>query len=530
MKKFILVFTLTILLLTGCTTGGANSGGSNNNNFPDPIDSSFVREDIKPDDIGNSEDIYIGGGEYTLVWSDEFNYTGAPDSSKWSYEVGTGNGGWGNNEVQTYTNRLDNSSVQDGSLKITAKKEQYNGSSYTSARLVSRNKGDFKYGYIEISAKLPGTKGTWPALWMMPTDSVYGGWPNSGEIDIMEYQGSNPNYVFSTVHTANRYGNGNSSGKKYFPDLETTYNKFAMEWTDEYMKFYVNDVQIHHVVNPNYATNNHKSWPFDQRFFLIFNVAMGGTLGGAIDPNFTESSMYVDYVRVYQKQMNGTDTLEPEMVTGISTMSASSAISLTWEEAADDIAIKQYDIVVNGKQVGATTKTSYTIKNLDPLTNYTIQILAVDLANNFSISRPVYATTTDVLRAPGILEVEQFIDGKNVYTLNNVSGDLSVDISNVNNEQGYIVCEVQAEAGVYNVTINAMVPRVNSSVYIYVVNENHEGVKENQIMLEATPGKYNEITTTVTLTLKNGINYIKIEGFNQTVGKIITIDHIELTK
>ena len=100
MKKFILVFTLTILLLTGCTTGGANSGGSNNDKFPDPIDSSFVREDIKPDDIGNSEDIYIGGGEYTLVWSDEFNYTGAPDSAKWSYEVGTGNGGWGNNEVQ----------------------------------------------------------------------------------------------------------------------------------------------------------------------------------------------------------------------------------------------------------------------------------------------------------------------------------------------------------------------------------------------------------------------------------------------
>ncbi len=528
MKKLSFVFLLTILLLIGCTT--PPTGGGNENKFPDPIDSSFVREDIKPDSLGNTEDIYIGGGEYSLVWSDEFNYEGAPDSSKWAHEVGTGNGGWGNNEVQFYTNRLENSSVQDGALKITAKKESYSGSSYTSARLVTRNKGDFKYGYVEISAKLPGGKGTWPALWMMPTESVYGGWPHSGEVDIMEYQGSNPNNVFSTVHTSNRYGNGNSSGRKYFPNLETSFNKYAVEWTDDYMAFYVNDVKIHEVMNPHYSTNNQKAWPFDQKFFLIFNVAMGGTLGGSIDPNFTESSMYVDYVRVYQKQMTGADTLEPTMVKGISSMPASSAISLTWEQAEDDYAIKQYDIVVNGKQVGATTTTFYTINGLKPLTNYTIQVLAVDLANNFSISKPIYVTTTDVLRAPGVLEVEQFIGGKNVFTLNNATGDLSVDISNVNNEQGYIVCEVEAEAGTYNVTINAMVPRVNSSVYIYTVNENYVGIKGEAVALTATPGKYNDITTTITLTLTQGINYIKIEGYNATVGKVITIDHIELSK
>lgn len=529
MKKLTFIFLLTILLLTGCTTPG-NGGGNNDSKFPDPIDSSFVREDIKPDDVGDADDIYIGGGEYSLVWSDEFNYTGAPDSSKWTHEVGTGNGGWGNNESQFYTNRLDNSYVEDGSLKITAKKEAYSGSEYTSARLVSRNKGDFKYGYIEISAKLPGGAGTWPALWMMPTDSVYGGWPNSGEIDIMEYQGKNPNYVFSTIHTKNNHGNGISSGRKHFPNLETTFNKYAMEWTDEYISFYVNDTKIHTVVNPNYSTNNQNAWPFDQRFFVIMNVAMGGTLGGTIDPNFTQSSMYVDYVRVYQKQMTGEDTMEPEMVKGITTMPSSSAISLTWEKADDDYALKQYDIVVNGKQVGATTKTSYIVNGLNPLTNYTIQILAVDLANNYSISRPVYATTTDVLRAPGQLEVEQYIGGKNIFTLNNPSGDLSVDISNVNSEQGYIVCEVEAEAGVYNVTINAMVPRVNSSVYIYVVNSDFEGVKSDAIALTATPGKYNDITTTITLTLTEGINYIMIEGYNATVGKIITIDHIVLSK
>ena len=240
---------------------------------------------------------------------------------------------------------------------------------------------------------------------MMPTDSVYGGWPNSGEIDIMEYRGSRKDKVFSTVHTKNRYGSGISSGEKYFPNLETTFNTYALEWTESTMIFYVNGQQIHQYNNPNRVTNPQNDWPFDQEFFIIMNVAMGGTLGGSIDVNFTESSMYVDYVRVYQKNLENIDTLEPEMVEISSITTSSSTMTINWKDALDEHGVKQYDVVVNGKQVGATTKTTYTVTDLVPNTKYTVQILAVDRGNNFSVSLPSYATTTDVLRAPGVLHL-----------------------------------------------------------------------------------------------------------------------------
>ena len=513
MKKFLTLSLLALLALTSCKKEESNV-----------IDKDFKRVDILPIEISESKDAPEKIG-YDLIWADEFNYTGAPDSSKWSYEVGTGNGGWGNNELQFYTNRLENSSVQDGSLKITAKKENYSGSEYTSARLVSKNKGDFKYGYIEFSAKLPGGIGTWPALWMMPTDSVYGGWPNSGEIDIMEYRGSRKDRMFSTVHTKNRHGSGITSGEKYFAGLEDNFNTYALEWTEDKMIFFFNGQQIHQYTNPNRTLNPENDWPFDQEFFLIMNVAMGGTLGGTVDTNFTESSMYVDYVRVYQKNLEDIDVLEPEMVEITNTSSSSSTITINWKEAKDEFGVKQYDVVINGKQVGATTKTSYTINDLDPNTEYTIQVLAVDRGNNFSVSLPSKVKTTDVLRAPGVIEVEQFVKGENCYTLNNPKGGISVDLSNVNNNCGYIVCEVYAKEGTYNLVINGMVPRFNNGLYVYT--EGNENTKE-LINLPANAGKYVDIETEVTLSLKEGINYIVIECYSESIGKVITIDNITL--
>ncbi len=518
MKKIFIFLILGLLLLTSCDKG--NNDDPNKN----VIGSDFERIDILPDEIIESGVTETKEG-YDLVWSDEFNYTGAPDSTKWSYEVGTGNWGWGNNEAQCYTNRLDNSSVQDGHLKITAKRENYSGSEYTSARLVSRGKGDFKYGYIEISAKLAGGQGTWPALWMMPTNSVYGGWPNSGEIDIMEYRGNRKDRIFSTVHTKNHHGQGITSGEKYFAGVEDNFNTYALEWTESKMIFYFNGQKIHQYTNPNRVNNPQNDWPFDQEFFIIMNVAMGGTLGGNISSSFTESSMYVDYVRVYQQNLEGIDDLEPEMVEITSTTASSSTITVNWKEAKDEYGVKQYDVVLNGKQIGATTKTSYTIKDLDPNTEYVVQILAVDKGNNFSVSLPSRVTTTDVLRAPGKIEVEQYSRGENCYTLNNSSGGISVDLSNVNNSCGYIVIEVFAKAGTYNVSMNAMVPRFNNGVYIYV--EGEEASKE-LVTLPTNAGKYVEIVTPVTLTLKEGVNYIVIESYSESIGKIVTIDNITL--
>ena len=138
--------------------------------------------------------------EYELVWSDEFDYTGLPNSEKWSYDVG--GSGWGNNELQYYTeNRTENARVENGNLIIEARKESYGGNNYTSARLITKSQGDWLYGKIEVRAKLPGGRGAWPAIWMLPTDWAYGGWPSSGEIDIMEYVGYDPGVVHGTVHT-----------------------------------------------------------------------------------------------------------------------------------------------------------------------------------------------------------------------------------------------------------------------------------------------------------------------------------------
>ncbi len=229
--------------------------------------------------------------DYTkLVFSDEFNTDGAPDTSKWGYDLGTGENGWGNAEEQTYTNAADNVIVSGGSLKITAKKV---GTGYTSARLKSENKFEFTYGKIEIKAKLTTGNGTWPALWMLGEDYATNTWPGCGEIDIMEYKGSQPTTIYGTLHyPGNSAGNGNG-GSTTIANAATQFHVYKAIWSPASVKLYVDDVLFHTVANT-------ATLPFNKDFFLIMNVAMGGTFGGAIDSGFTQSSMEVDYIRVYQ--------------------------------------------------------------------------------------------------------------------------------------------------------------------------------------------------------------------------------------
>lgn len=235
-----------------------------------------------------------------LVWSDEFNYTGLPDSRKWNYDVG--GDGWGNNEKQLYTEkRLQNASVKNGILSITAIKENFNGAAFTSARLISKNKGDWKYGRIEVKAKMPKGRGLWPAIWMLPTDWKYGNWPESGEIDIMEHVGYLPDSVFGTVHTgAYNHRIGTQKGSKiYRNDLSSAFHVYTMEWNENEIKLFV-DEELYFTF-----TNEKKSpreWPFDQRFHLLLNVAVGGDWGGSrgIDESVFPQAMEIDYVRVYQ--------------------------------------------------------------------------------------------------------------------------------------------------------------------------------------------------------------------------------------
>ncbi len=242
--------------------------------------------------ISNSIDITVAVTQ-SLLWSDEFNNSGAPDPSKWGYDIGTGGGGWGNNELQYYTNRTDNAEVSGGVLKVKAKKENFSGSAYTSARLISKGKFDFKYGKIEFSAKLPDGVGTWPALWMLGSSISTVGWPACGEIDVMEHRGMELNKIFGTVHHPGHSGGNADGGTKVISGATTGFHKYTCEWTAAAIKFYVDD-QVY------YTFPNNSSVPFNSNFFIIMNVAIGGNFAGAVDPALTSAIMEVDYVRVYR--------------------------------------------------------------------------------------------------------------------------------------------------------------------------------------------------------------------------------------
>ena len=232
--------------------------------------------------------------EFTkLVWSDEFNTDGAPDPAKWVYDLGKGDNGWGNNEKQNYTNSATNVIVQGGSLKITAKKEASGGADYSSARLKTDGKFSFTYGKVEIKAKLPIGVGTWPAIWMLGSNYATKIWPACGEIDIMEHVGKNQNVILSTLHYPGHSGGDGNTGSKTIPNVSTEFHVYKTVWSPASVQTFADDVLIHSV--PNDGT-----LPFNSDFFLILNVAMGGNLGGNIDAAFTESSMEIDYVRVYQ--------------------------------------------------------------------------------------------------------------------------------------------------------------------------------------------------------------------------------------
>lgn len=224
------------------------------------------------------------------IWSDEFNAPGAPDASKWGYDLGAG--GWGNNESQYYTNRADNVIVQGGVLKIIAKKENYLGSSYTSARLLTKGKFSFKYGRVDIRAKLPGGGGVWPALWMLGDNISTVGWPACGEIDIMEYAGNRVNKITAALHYPGNSGGNPFTGNTTISNAETEFHVYSVDWRESHVKIYVDDQLF-----LSFANNDNV--PFNQKFFLIFNCAMGGSYGGAIDPAFSQSVMEIDYVRVY---------------------------------------------------------------------------------------------------------------------------------------------------------------------------------------------------------------------------------------
>ncbi|WP_053093812.1 family 16 glycosylhydrolase [Rufibacter radiotolerans] len=240
-----------------------------------------------------------------LVWSDEFNGDGVLDPTWWSYDLGTGNNGWGNSELQSYTNQLANVRQSSGKLVIEALKQNGN---WTSGRVKTQGKFKFTHGRVEWRAKLAPGVGTWPALWMLGESITTKGWPACGEIDVMEYVDKTPGRVQAAMHTPSSYGNTQNVGATQVPDATSAFHVYAAEWTANEIKFFVDNTLFYTYAPP---VKDARTWPLNEDFFLIMNIAVGGNLGSeptletngqknGIDPNLTSTRMEIDYVRVYQ--------------------------------------------------------------------------------------------------------------------------------------------------------------------------------------------------------------------------------------
>jgi beta-glucanase (GH16 family) len=295
--------------------GGA--AGTNYDDFfimPDQTENPAQNIEVYLDDIVMKTDPNVGEtgpielpGTFRLLWADEFNGD-SYDPDIWSPQVR--GDGFGNNELQYYTGLERNIFTDGENLILKVYKEPYQNRNYTSGKLWGQNKKPFKYGRVEVRFKLPAGRGTWPAIWMMPQNSVYGGWPNSGEIDIMEFVGYQPSTIYGTVHRgAGSGGNGNGSNIS-IAGKTGEFHVIRIDWEPGYIKWYLND-QLFHTYNNGFA--GPAQWPFDQEFYVILNFAVGGDWGGAqgVDDSIWPQEFLIDYVRVYQKSEEGTSLVPP---------------------------------------------------------------------------------------------------------------------------------------------------------------------------------------------------------------------------
>lgn len=242
-----------------------------------------------------------GPGPYQLVWEDDFTGAAgaAPDPSNWGYDIGTG---WGNNQLEWTSDRRENSALDgNGNLVITARRESFNGREYTSARLTTAGKREFTYGRFEARIKLPVGQGIWPAFWLLGANIAEVGWPQTGEIDIMEYRGQEPFINHGSLHGPG-YSGGNAITRRYTSStpLNEDFNVYAVEWDPSEIRWYVND-RIYNLVRRG---DQRGEWVYNHDFYIIMNIAVGGTFVGPVGAGTTfPQELVVDYVRVYQRAL-----------------------------------------------------------------------------------------------------------------------------------------------------------------------------------------------------------------------------------
>ena len=470
--------------------------------------------------------------DWQPVWCDEFNVDGLPNSNKWLYDVG--GHGWGNNEAQYYTREdLDNAFVEDGILNIRAIKENYDGNAYTSARLVTKYQGDWTYGRIQVRAKVPEGRGLWPAIWMLPTNQSYGGWPFSGEIDIMEYVGYDPNKIHGTIHTgAYNHGLGTQIGyTKTVDTAEEEFHIYEMIWEPSTIKLFIDGEQFAIFgYNPdiNIDIKNSDAWPFDQPFHLILNLAVGGNWGGVmgIDDSIFPQSFQIDYVRVFQKDYAGMDQEPPTQPTRLVLQDRTyNSVRLKWTHATDDVLVSHYNIYANDELWETTTLNAIRLYDLEANTVYDLAIEAVDFDGNVSQQAHLTVSTEDVPLAIGIIQAEDYIEASGINTEQSEDTDGSLNVGWID-DGDYMVYLLRVEtAGEYQINFRVASDTLGGTIELFTLNR----FPLFTLSFDATGGWQNWTTVTSDVfTLQEGIFAFKFVaesgGFNLNYFEIVSVE------
>ncbi|MFY0672040.1 MAG: carbohydrate-binding protein [Bacteroidia bacterium] len=449
--------------------------------------------------------------DWDLVWNDEFDGTSI-DKNKWYFE--TGNHGWGNGEAQNYTNG-DNAFIKDGNLVIEARKENSNGSDFSSSRMNNTGEFDFLYGRIEVKAKLPSTGGTWPAIWTLPREWSYGTWPLCGEMDIMEHTGNNLNHVFGTIHTGayNHSIGTQKGGGKNFDDVVNTYHTYVLEWYPDRLDWYYDEELVFTFENEN---KTYEEWPFDIPHYLKLNIAIGGGLGGNIDYNGVwPQQMTIDYVRVYDLGFGKNDSIPPSAPLNLKATSSRTNVELNWNVSTDNRYIENYYIYQDDILIDSVARNSYIVQFLDPETEYKFSIKAKDFAHNFSEEASTTVTTGVIsgIEIPAKIEAENFDYQEGMETENCTDEGGGLNMAFIDNGDWLAYYINVKTAGTYYLAARTASESSGGSFDV----EDSDNNKLTEIKAPATGGWQDWVTVVSDgFNLEEGIQKIYIRSTGQT--------------
>jgi beta-glucanase (GH16 family) len=461
---------------------------------------------------------------WEVKWYEDFQEDGAPNPAHWNFQ--TGGGGWGNNEVQFYTNG-ENAWVENGNLIIEARREQRGNNPFTSTRMNTSGKVDMLYGRLEVRAKLPRTGGTWPAIWMMPTGSTYGGWPNSGEIDIMEHTGNNYGHVFGTIHTGayNHILGTHLGGGITIENVTDVFHTYTLEWYPDYMDWYIDDVHIFHFKN-EYKTP--AEWPFNRPFHLILNIAVGGNLGGTIDYNGEwPQQMIVDYIKMYDFNLFENDTIAPEEVTNLEVLAKWFTADASWNMARDNAGVDLYRIFLDGELMGTTRGVTWSFQDLQPLTGYKMGVQAVDFTGNESEVEELEFSTTEIVAfpVPGRIQAEDYVLMQGVQTQPTTDAGGGTNVGWIDSGDWMTYNINVAETGLYTVSYRFASPNSNRMV---TLRDSQDNILVNTSLGNTGGWQGWQTITSTTFSLEEGKQTIAITtttgGFNLNWFEIKKVD------